>query len=72
MDTALLEQKIVALLKERPKSHGYRALELMDKLDSGYSASEVQRSLALLLSSQRVTLTPDRRLELDDQGQQPG
>ena len=65
MDTAKLETTILAKLAEQNEK-GYRALDLMKELDSSYSESQVQRSLAMLLSEKRVYLTPTRHLEVDE------
>jgi hypothetical protein len=67
MTTALaeLDSKILEKLAEN-HDNGYRALDLIDELNDNYSESDVQRSLATLLSTHRVTLTSKRRLRIED------
>ena len=65
MDRSALTNAIIAKLAEPNQQGGYSALELMRELDSDYSETEVQRSLAMLLTTKRVVLTPGRLLELD-------
>lgn len=67
MTTALaeLDSKILKKLEEN-HDKGYRALDLIEELNDSYSESDVQRSLAALLSAKRVTLNSKRRLLIED------
>jgi hypothetical protein len=55
---------IMEKLNTPDRQDGYRALDLINELDSSYQESDVQKELAHLLSDGVVILTLDRKLKL--------
>jgi len=55
---------IIDMLNTANGQEGYRALDLINKLDSDYQESDIQKGLAQLLTDGSIILTVDRKLKL--------